>query len=251
MAPGSRIAHTLAVMSGKGGVGKSTIAVLLAATLNRLGYAVGVLDADITGPSVPRLLGVSATPALGANGIEPVRDSRGIGIMSLNLLLGSEEDPVIWRGPMIAGAVRQFWSEVAWGQLDYLVVDLPPGTGDAPLTVLESLPVDGLVMVSSPQDLAVMVVKKAIRMARLMQVPILGLVENMSGVKCEGCGLVSEVFGPSRAAQLAAATGLRLLGTLPLDERLSALAERGEVASYDVDLFELIPSLLQTPASEA
>jgi len=240
----SNISHTIAVMSGKGGVGKSSLTALLAASLARCGHRVGVLDADVTGPSIPRLLGVKERPLSLPHGIVPPRSPGGIEVMSLNLFLEHEDDPVIWRGPIIAGVIRQFWSDVIWGNLDYLVVDLPPGTGDAPLTVLQSLPVDGLVIVSSPQDLAVMVVKKAIKMAQMLNVPILGLVENMSGMRCPKCGETIDVFGPSRARTVSQSTGVRLLGVLPLDGELASLSDAGEIEKYRVDFLEAIPSLM-------
>lgn len=234
----SHIGHTIAVMSGKGGVGKSSVSALLAVALAKDGFSVGLLDADITGPSIPKLFGLHKQPGLMNEKMLPSVSKLGIKVMSLNLLLPQEDDPVIWRGPLIGGAVKQFWTDVLWGDIDYMIVDLPPGTGDAPLTVLQSLPLDGLVIVSSPQDLAVMVVKKAVKMARMMNVPILGLVENMSGLKCPHCGEAIEMFGKSQADQVAAATGIRLLGRLPLDPQLSSLGDSGSVEDYPVELFK-------------
>lgn len=228
----SRIRRAVAVMSGKGGVGKSSVAALLAVALAGDGLRVGLLDADITGPSIPKLFGLHERPTVKEEKMIPPESRLGIKVISLNLLLPREDDPVIWRGPLIGGAVKQFWSDVIWGELDCLVVDLPPGTGDAPLTVMQSLPLDGLVVVSSPQDLAVMVVKKAINMARMMNVPILGLVENMSGLVCPHCGKSIELFGPSRAGEVAEATGVKIIGTLPLDPEISRLGDRGEIESY-------------------
>ena len=184
----SNIKHVIAVISGKGGVGKSSVAALLAVEASRQGYAVGVMDADVTGPSIPRMFGLSERAENAGLGVMAPKTGSGIRVMSLNLLLDNEDDPVIWRGPLIASAVRQFWTDVIWGDLDYLIVDLPPGTGDAPLTVLQSLPVEGVVIVSSPQSLAGMVVKKAIKMVRQLDVPVLGVIENMTYVKCPGCG---------------------------------------------------------------
>ena len=238
------IKRVIAVMSGKGGVGKSSVTALLAATLSREGHKVGVLDADITGPSIPRMFGIKAVPSSPPMGIMPSTTRTGIRVMSLNLLLPHEDDPVIWRGPLISGAVRQFWTDVVWGDLDYMIVDLPPGTGDAPLTVLQSLPLDGLVVVSSPQDLAFMVVRKAIKMAQALGVPILGLVENMSAFRCPGCGREIPLFGESRAAEVCRSTGIRLLGEMPVDPALSAMADRGEIEAYEVDFLKTIPSLL-------
>lgn len=246
----SSIRRTVAVMSGKGGVGKSSVAALLAAALARDGYQVGVLDADITGPSIPKLLGVKEAPVSLGFGMIPSKSATGIRVMSLNLLLPHEDDPVIWRGPLIANAIKQFWTDVVWGDLDFLVVDLPPGTGDAPLTVLQSLPLDGLVVVSSPQDLAVMVVKKAINMARMLKVPILGLIENMSVVRCPSCGEEIRVFGKSKAEEVCKSAGIRLLGVLPLDPMISELGDRGELEKYDVDFLRLIPSVLDEVKEE-
>lgn len=246
----SNIAHVVAVMSGKGGVGKSSVTALLAVRLSRQGYRVGILDADITGPSIPKMFGVKEQPVSLGFGILPVRSRTGISIMSLNLFLPHEDDPVIWRGPLIAGAVRQFWTDVAWGDLDYLLVDLPPGTGDAPLTVLQSLPLDGLVVVSSPQDLAVMVVKKAIKMAGMLGVPILGLLENMTYATCPRCGEKIRLFGSGQGERVAQETGVRFLGELPLDPHLAELCDRGEVEQYEGAPVPLLSSLLPVARKE-
>lgn len=247
----SHIGRTIAVMSGKGGVGKSTVSALLAVALTRQGYRVGLLDADITGPSIPKLFGMHHHAEVIEDKIIPSRSKLGIKVISLNLLLHQEDDPVIWRGPLIGGAVKQFWTDVLWGELDYLVVDLPPGTGDAPLTVLQSLPLDGLVIVSSPQDLAVMVVKKAIKMAKMMRVPIFGLIENMSNMVCPHCGKAIEIFGMSKAEEVARATGLKLLGRLPLDPDLSRLGDGGAVEDYPVELFNNITDRFNEMAKKA
>ncbi|OIQ58517.1 antiporter inner membrane protein [Moorella thermoacetica] len=228
----THIEHVIGIMSGKGGVGKSSVTALLAVALKQAGYRVGILDADITGPSIPRMFGVHRPPEGTGNGMIAPESPGGIRIMSLNLLLPHEDDPVIWRGPLIGGAVKQFWTDVIWGDLDYLLVDLPPGTGDAPLTVLQSLPLDGLVIVSSPQELAHMVVRKAVKMATIMNVKILGLVENMSYARCPDCGREIYLFGPSRAGEAAAGAGIPLLGTLPLDPELTSLCDRGRVEEY-------------------
>lgn len=234
----NNIKHVIGVMSGKGGVGKSSVTSLLAVALKKAGYQVGILDADITGPSIPRIFGVHRPPENMAHGLLPAPSRGGIKIMSLNLLLPNEDDPVIWRGPIISGAVKQFWTDVIWGDLDYLLVDLPPGTGDAPLTVLQSLPLEGLVIVSSPQELANMVVRKAVKMAAIMKVKILGMVENMSYVMCPDCGKQMFVFGPSRAEEAASAAGIPLLGSLPLDPKLTALSDQGKVEEYKGALLE-------------
>ncbi|MGB9887468.1 MAG: Mrp/NBP35 family ATP-binding protein [Moorellales bacterium] len=245
-----RVKRVLAVMSGKGGVGKSTVSALLAVALARSGQQVGVLDADITGPSIPRMFGLNGG-VVGAptGGIMPPADKLGIKVMSLNLLLPSEDDPVIWRGPLIAGTVKQFWEEVVWGQLDVLVVDLPPGTGDVPLTVMQVFPLNGIVIVSSPQDLALMVVRKAINMARVLEVPLLALIENMSYAVCPHCGQELRLFGPSRAPELAAGTGIPLTATLPLDPELSRYCDTGRVADYRAPAVEkLAADLMALPA---
>ena len=245
----SNIRHTIAVMSGKGGVGKSSVSALLASSLADKGYKVGVLDADITGPSIPKLLGVkrNVTPApmMEDKKIIPSVSKGGIKVISLNLLIPEEDKPVVWRGPLIAGAVKQFWSDVLWGELDYLVVDLPPGTGDVPLTVMQSLPLDGLVMVSSPQDLAVMVVKKAINMAAMLDIDILGLVENMCSFKCPECNQIIKLFGKEKGETVCKETGISFLGSLPLDPEISLLGDQGLLEDYKVTVFDLIPDLIE------
>ncbi|MFO8191596.1 MAG: Mrp/NBP35 family ATP-binding protein [Bacillota bacterium] len=246
----SHIGKTIAVMSGKGGVGKSSVASLLAVALARAGFKVGLLDADITGPSIPKLFGLNGKAEVMNEKMIPPQSKLGIKIISLNLLLPNEDDPVIWRGPLIGGAVKQFWTDVVWGEIDYLVVDLPPGTGDSPLTVLQSLPLNGLVIVSSPQDLAIMVVKKAIKMARMMKVPILGLVENMSGLICPHCGKEIEIFGVSKADEVAAATGIKLLARLPLDPEMSKLGDDGKIEDYPVEVFEDINLIIDSATGE-
>ncbi|OPX90023.1 MAG: antiporter inner membrane protein [Pelotomaculum sp. PtaB.Bin104] len=235
----SRIKNVIAVMSGKGGVGKSSVTSLLASEFNKKGYAVGVLDADITGPSLPKMFGVKGNLVVEDNdsAILPLSSAKGIKVMSLNLMTPREDDPVIWRGPIIAGLVKQFWTEVAWGDLDYLFVDLPPGTGDVPLTVMQSLPLNGLIVVSSPQDLAVMIVSKAIKMARIMNIPILGLVENMSGVVCPHCGEEFPLFGPSRGKEMSESFQIPFIGRLPVDPQLSELCDQGKIEDYDTGLF--------------
>jgi Mrp family chromosome partitioning ATPase len=236
----NRIAHAVAVLSGKGGVGKSSVAALLAVALNRRGKRVGVLDADITGPSQPKMFGLHQLPPMNPQGIIPAETGAGIRLMSINLLLPSEDEAVIWRGPLISSAIKQFWNEVFWGQLDYLIVDLPPGTSDASLTVMQSIPLNGLVLVTSPQDLAGMVVRKAARMAQHMKAPILGLVENMSYAVCPKCGEKIEVFGPSQAMHTAMQLGVPLLGRIPLDPELSRRCDAGEIEAYDAEAFEPI-----------
>jgi len=234
----NEIGHTVAVMSGKGGVGKSSMAALLAVTLRRQGLRVGILDADITGPSIPKMFGLSDRPQVGPLGLIPAETKTGIKVMSINLLLQSEGQAVIWRGPLISGAIRQFWSEVFWRDLDYLVIDLPPGTSDASLTVMQSIPLNGVLMVTSPQTLAGMVVQKAAQMALQLKIPLLGLVENMSYAVCPKCGERIEIFGPSQAGATAANIGAPLLGHLPLDPELARLCDAGEIEQYRAETFE-------------
>jgi Mrp family chromosome partitioning ATPase len=236
----NEVSHVVAVLSGKGGVGKSSVAALLAVALRRREMRVGVLDADITGPSIPRMFGLHRQPAMGPLGILPVETGMGIKVMSINLLLQSDDQAVIWRGPLISNAIKQFWTEVAWGKLDVLVVDLPPGTSDASLTVMQSIPLSGVVLVTSPQDLAGMVVRKAAGMVQKMGVPIVGLVENMSYVTCPDCGREIRVFGPSRAMQTAVRLRVPLLGQLPLDAELACRCDEGEIEAYDAEHFDQI-----------
>jgi len=236
----NKIANVVAVLSGKGGVGKSSVAALLAVALRRREERVGVLDADITGPSQPKMFGLHEPPLMSPTGILPAETPGGIKVMSINLLLPSEDEAVIWRGPLISKAIKQFWNEVFWGDLDYLIVDLPPGTSDASLTVMQSIPLSGVVLVTSPQDLAGMVVRKAARMAQHMGAPILGLVENMSYVICPKCGEKIEVFGPSQAFRTALKMGSPLLGQLPLDPELARRCDAGEIEEYEAELFEPI-----------
>ncbi|MCG9968899.1 Mrp/NBP35 family ATP-binding protein [Pelotomaculum terephthalicicum JT] len=241
----SHIKNVIAVMSGKGGVGKSSVTSLLASECRKKGYSVGVLDADITGPSLPKMFGIKGMAKSNGVAILPLNSNNGIRIMSLNLLTPNEDDPVIWRGPVISGTVKQFWTDVAWGDLDYLFVDLPPGTGDVPLTVMQSLPLNGLIVVSSPQDLAVMIVSKAIKMAKLMNVPILGLVENMNGAVCPHCGEEFELFGPSQGKEIAQKFQIPFIGGLPVDPNFSKLCDQGKIEEYDSNLFiNFIPEKL-------
>lgn len=228
----SRIKKVIGIVSGKGGVGKSMTAAMLAVLLNRRGYKTGVLDADVTGPSIPRLFGLHGRARANEQGCYPVSTAAGIDVMSVNLLLDSESDPVVWRGPIIAGAVKQFWQEVIWKDIDFLFVDMPPGTGDVPLTVFQTLPVDGIVVVASPQELVGLIVSKAVKMAEMMHVPILGIVENMSYLVCPDCGKHISLFGESHVAGIAASFGLPVLAHMPLDPALAALADKGEIESF-------------------
>ena len=239
------IRRVVAVMSGKGGVGKSLVSGLLAVALQRQGFKVGILDADITGPSIPKMFFPDGAQ-LGMSPIGPVppESSDGIKVMSINLLLEDENQAVIWRGPMIGAAIRQFWGDIFWGTLDYLIVDLPPGTSDASLTVMQSLPLAGVVLVTSPQDLAGMVVRKAARMAETMRTPVLGLIENMSYFECPDTGRRYEVFGSSHAAEMAGNMGIPLLGRLPIDPQIARLADAGRIADYPGEGFAPIARLL-------
>jgi len=225
------IKHVIAIMSGKGGVGKSLVTGLLAVTLRRSGYRVGILDGDITGPSIPRMFGLQPG-SMSQNGVEPPHTATGIAVMSMNLLLEEEDQAVIWRGPMVANAIKQFYSDLNWGELDYLFVDLPPGTSDAPMTAMQSLPLDGVIVVSSPQGLATMIVSKAIHMAQRLQMPILGMVENMSYVELPGSGEHFELFGPTQGQHLVALSGAPLLGRLPIDPLIARLCDAGDIESY-------------------
>lgn len=225
----SDIKKVIAVVSGKGGVGKSMVTASLAAAMAELGKRVGVLDADITGPSIPTAFGLHQRATATEEGIQPCLTKSGISVMSLNLLMGKETDPVVWRGPVIAGAVKQFWTDVVWGDLDYLFLDMPPGTGDVPLTVYQSLPIDGVVVVTTPQDLVSMIVTKAVNMAGLMKVPVLGLVENYSYFQCPDCGSRHAVFGESKLGEVADRLGLPVLARLPIDPALAAAADAGTI----------------------
>jgi len=234
------IKQVIAVMSGKGGVGKSLVTGLLAVSLRRQGLRVGILDGDITGPSIARMFGTKGQPAKSANGgIEPLTSRGAIKVMSMNMFLENESDPVVWRGPMVSSAIKQFYSDVDWGQLDYLLVDLPPGTSDAPMTVLQSLPVDGVIIVSSPQMLATMVVKKCINMVRQLKGIIVGVVENMAYFQTPD-GERFEIFGPSNGTELVNMTGAPLLAQLPIDPQLTTLCDAGRVEEYHAEAYDLL-----------
>ena len=229
----SNIKHVIGVVSGKGGVGKSFVTSSLAVQMAKAGYKVGILDADITGPSIPKMFGAHGQLVGDEKGMYPYETKEGIKIVSINLLMEDEEAPVVWRGPVIAGAVKQFWNEAVWGDVDYLFVDMPPGTGDVPLTVFQSLPVDGVIIVTSPQDLVQMIVKKAFHMANMMHIPVLGLVENFSYLKCPDCGKKIALFGESNIDEVAAKEGTRVLGKLPLDPAYAKAADAG--AFYEME----------------
>lgn len=226
---GSHIKKVIAVVSGKGGVGKSLVTSLMAVNAQRRGFKAAVLDADITGPSIPKVFGINGRAQATENALFPCKSKGGVSVMSLNLLTDNETDPVIWRGPVIAGAVTQFWTDVIWGDVDYMFVDMPPGTGDVPLTVFQQLPIEGIIVVTSPQELVSMIVAKALNMAKLMRIPVLGIVENMSYVKCPDCGKQIKVFGESHIDEIAAENGIEVLGKIPMIPEIAALCDAGNI----------------------
>ena len=235
----SNVKHVIGIVSGKGGVGKSLVTSMLAVTMQRRGYQSAILDADITGPSIPKAFGLKTSSVEGsALGMLPPKTKTGIEVMSLNLLVDEETKPVVWRGPVIAGTVKQFWSDVVWNDVDYMFVDMPPGTGDVPLTVFQSLPLDGIIIVSSPQELVSMIVEKAVNMAALMDVRVLGLVENYSYIVCPDCGKVIRPYGESRIDELAKVHGLDVLATLPIDPSLASLCDKGVIELFEGDYME-------------
>lgn len=231
----SDIKHVIGVVSGKGGVGKSFVTASLAVQLAKAGYKIGILDADITGPSIPKMFGLHGHVVGDERGMYPIAAPEGIKVMSINLLLEDEEEPVVWRGPVIVGVIKQFWNETVWGEIDYLLVDLPPGTGDAPLTVFQSLPVNGIVIVTSPQELVRMIVKKAYNMAGMMNIPVLGVVENFSYLKCPDCGKEIKLFGESDIEAVAKELGTKVLGRMPLDPSFAQAADAGEFYKVEND----------------
>lgn len=235
----SNIKKVIGVASGKGGVGKSFVTGTLAVELSKKGYAVGILDADITGPSIPKMFGITGQAEGDMNGIYPKETANGIRVMSINMLLENAEDPVLWRGPVLAGVVKQFWTDVVWGELDYLLVDLPPGTGDVPLTVFQSIPLDGIVIVASPQDLVAMIVNKAVSMANMMNIPILGVVENMSYVECPDCGKKIKLYGDSHIDAVCAENGIPLLAQIPISPDITHACDMGLIEDFSGDFLDL------------
>ena len=231
----SSVKHCIGIVSGKGGVGKSLVTAMLAVEANRQGYRSAVLDADVTGPSAPRILGVHGEVVGGSGGMYPLKSKTGIEVMSVNLLLEKETQPVVWRGPVIAGVVKQFWTDVVWGDVDYMFVDCPPGTGDVPLTVFQSIKLDGIIIVTSPQELVSMIVTKAYNMAKMMNIPVLGIVENMSYMKCPDCDKIIEIFGSSKAEETANELDVPLLAKIPFDPALAALCDRGMLELMEND----------------
>ncbi|WP_040906993.1 Mrp/NBP35 family ATP-binding protein [Youngiibacter fragilis] len=241
----SRIGKVIGVVSGKGGVGKSLVTSMLAVAMNREGFETAILDADLTGPSIPKAFGLSGRAFMDQQGIYPMRTATGIGIMSSNLLLENDTDPIIWRGPLIANAVKQFWKDVVWGDVDYMFIDMPPGTGDVPLTVFQSIAVDGIIIVTSPQELVSMIVAKAVNMARSMNIPVLGIVENMSYFECDECSKKHYIFGDSHLEEVAAAHGITMTARLPIDPELARTCDRGEMERYIAKDIEKVTDMLQ------
>ena len=242
----SNVKKVIGVVSGKGGVGKSLVTSLLSVAMQRKGYRVGILDADITGPSIPKAFGLKERAMGTETGIFPVTSKTGIEVMSINLLLDNDTDPVVWRGPVIAGAVKQFWTDVIWKDIDYMFIDMPPGTGDVPLTVFQSLPLSGIVIVTSPQELVSMIVEKAVKMAGLMNVPVLGMVENMSFFRCPDCGKEYSIFGESHIEQVAAAHGITRIAKLPINPKVAAAVDAGCVELADTDELEPLAEFFTT-----
>lgn len=236
----SSIKKVIGIVSGKGGVGKSSVTSMLAVAMNKKGYHTAVLDADITGPSIPKAFGITEKAYANEQGLLPVTTKNGIDIMSINLLLDNPTDPVVWRGPVIAGTVKQFWKEVIWQDVDYMFVDMPPGTGDVPLTVFQSLPLDGIIIVTSPQELVSMIVGKAVKMANMLNVPIIGLVENYSYFKCPDCDKEHKIFGESHIEETAANYGLEVLAKLPIDPAIAKACDSGKVEDVNTDIMEKI-----------
>ena len=234
----SQIKKVIGVVSGKGGVGKSSVSALSAVTAQRMGYRTAIMDADVTGPSIPKMFGIEEQVFATEEGIMPAKSKTGIELVSTNLILENPGDPVIWRGPVIAGLVKQFWTDVIWGDVDFMFIDMPPGTGDVPLTVFQSIPVDGIIVVASPQELVSMIVEKALKMAEMMDIPVIGLIENMSYVKCPDCGEEIKIFGESHIDEVAAEHGLDVLAKIPVDPTFALGCDKGLVELYEENPFE-------------
>lgn len=241
----SDIKKVIAVVSGKGGVGKSLVTSMLAVSMNRMGYQTAVLDADVTGPSIPKEFGITKKAEATELGIMPVKTKTGIHIMSVNLLLENDTDPVVWRGPLISGMVKQFWTDVMWDDVDYMFIDMPPGTGDVPLTVFQSLPVDGIIIVTSPQELVSMIVSKAVKMADMMNIPVIGLVENMSYLQCPDCHKEIKVFGDSHIEQIAKTYQISTIAKLPLNPAIAELCDKGMIELFDGDYLKEVVSKIE------
>lgn len=241
----SSIKKVIGIVSGKGGVGKSLVTSMLAVTMNKRGYNTAILDADITGPSIPKAFGIDKKAVGNELGLLPVKSKTGIDIMSLNLLLESDTDPVVWRGPIIAGTVKQFWKDVIWKDIDYMFIDMPPGTGDVPLTVFQSIPVDGIVVVTSPQELVSMIVAKAVKMAEMMNIPVIGLVENMSYIKCPDCDKKINVFGESNIGAIREKHNIEVLAKLPIEPEIAQACDKGMIEFFDFNWLDTIAEVLE------
>ncbi len=241
----SSIKKVIGIISGKGGVGKSLVTSMLAVTMNRKGYNTAILDADVTGPSIPKAFGIHGKAMGNAAGLSPIKSKTGIDIMSMNLLLPHDSDPVIWRGPLIAGTVKQFWTEVIWDKIDFMFIDLPPGTGDVPLTVFQSIPVDGVIIVTSPQELVSMVVSKAVKMAEIMNIPVMGVVENMAYFKCPDNGKEYKIFGESHVEAIAQKHRIAVLAKLPIDPKIAEACDQGMIESYEGNWLDNIAEILE------
>ena len=241
----SSIKKVIGVVSGKGGVGKSLVTSMLAVTMNRMGYHTAILDADVTGPSIPKAFGIREKATGSEFGLFPVKSKTGIEIMSINLLLENDTDPVVWRGPIIGNTVKQFWTDVIWSDVDFMFIDMPPGTGDVPLTVFQSIAVDGIIVVTSPQELVSMIVSKAVRMAEMMNIPIIGLVENMSYFKCQDCGKEHRIFGDSHIDEIAEKHKLKVLAKLPINPKISAACDKGMIELFDGDWLDPVAKALE------
>lgn len=241
----SSIRKVIGIVSGKGGVGKSSVTSMLAVTMKKLGYQVAIMDADITGPSIPKAFGIHEKARVTEFGLFPQRSQGGIDVMSINLLLNDETDPVVWRGPILGNTVKHFWTDVVWGEVDYMFIDMPPGTGDVPLTVFQSLDIDGIIIVTSSQELVSMIVSKAVKMAEMMKVPVLGLIENMSYFKCPDNGVEYKIFGESHIEEIAEKHNLNILGRLPIDPEISAACDAGKIESLDNAWFRKAAQILE------
>ncbi len=233
----SSVKKVYGIVSGKGGVGKSLVTSMLASAMNKKGNKVAILDADLTGPSIPKAFGIHEKAFADERGIIPAKSKNGVDVMSINLLLNSETDPVVWRGPVIAGTVKQFWTDVIWDDVDYMFIDMPPGTGDVPLTVFQSIPVDGIIIVTSPQELVSMIVEKAVKMANMMNIPIYGIVENMSYFMCPDCGKKHSIYGESHIEEVAKRFDISRIAKLPIDSEIANKCDKGDIESYDVSVF--------------
>lgn len=243
--PKSNIKKVIGVISGKGGVGKSLVTSMLAVTMNRRNHNVAILDADITGPSIPKAFGITDKARSNGEGVLPSKSKTGIDVMSINLLLKNTTDPVVWRGPIIGNTVKQFWTDVIWKDIDFMFIDMPPGTGDVPLTVFQSIPIDGIIVVTSPQELVSMIVEKAVKMAEMMNVPIIGIVENMSFFKCPDCNKEYKIFGKSKIEEAAKNHGLKVIAKLPIDPQIASMCDKGMIELYEDNLFVNIAELLE------